>query len=138
MSRLGSRRKQVLFLAAGAWNTVFGYAIFALSYRAGLRYGWGYLPALWISQAVAIANAYVSYKFLVFRTRSAWLPEFARFSLVYWLVLAANTFALPVLISGLGWRPMYAQAAFTVATIAAGYLAHDRFSFAAPLPEAAP
>jgi putative flippase GtrA len=132
VSRSDRRRKQALYLAAGAWNTVFGYGVFALFYRAGRTFGWGYLPALWMSQLLAIANAYVSYKFLVFRTRGAWLTEFARFSLVYWVVLAANTLALPALVRGLGWNPLAAQAAFTAATVVAGYFAHDRFSFGAP------
>ena len=122
-------RKQALYLGADKWNTVFGYGVFALFYRAGLRFGWSYLWALWMSQILAIANAYVSYKFLVFRTRGTWLMEFFRFSLVYWVILAANTFALPALVGGLGWRPLPAQAAFTVATVVASYLAHDRFSF---------
>lgn len=137
MKRLAPHRKKILYLAAGAWNTAFGYGAFAGLYLLGRRFGWHYLAALAISNVLAILNAYLSYKLLVFRTRGRWLGELARFSMVYWVVFAANAAALPALVRGLGLNPLAAQAVFTAVTVAAGYLAHDRFSFAAPPPQAA-
>jgi putative flippase GtrA len=50
---------------------------------------------------------------------------------VYWAVFAVNVAVLPVLVNGLHWSPLAAQAVFTAVAVVAGYLAHSRFSFAA-------
>ncbi len=132
MKRLAAHRKKLLYLAAGAWNTAFGYGAFAGLYMLGRRFGWHYLVALTLSQILAILNAYLSYKFFVFRTRGRWLGELARFSTVYWVVFAVNAAALPALVRGLRWNPLAAQAVFAAVTVIASYLAHSRFSFASP------
>ena len=137
MKQLAAHRKKFLYLVAGAWNTAFGYGAFAGLYLLGRRFGWHYLVALTISNVLAILNAYLSYKLLVFRTRGRWLGELARFSMVYWVVFAANAAVLPALVRGLGWNPLAAQAVFTAVTIVASYFAHGRFSFVAPSSEAA-
>ena len=127
-----AHREKILYLVGGVWNTAFGYGAFAVLYLVCRHLGWHYLVALTIGQIFAILNAYLVYKFLVFRTRGPWLGELARFSTVYWIVFAVNVAALPALIRLLRWNPLAAQAVFTAVTVVGGYFAHSRFSFAAP------
>ena len=63
----GRYREPSPIFIVGAWNTLFGYAVFALLYyllRAHLHVD----VILVISYALSIANAYVGYRFLVFRS----------------------------------------------------------------------
>ena len=126
---LRTHRKKVAYLIVGGWNTAFGYGSFAVLYLVCKRLGLHYLVALTVSQALSILNAYVGYKHFVFRSDAHWVRELARFSLVYWIIFAANLVALPMLVKGLGWSPLLGQALFTAVTVCVSYLAHDNFSF---------
>ena len=74
------RREQVLYLAVGGWNTVFGYGVWALlQFLLGDRLH--YLVIVLIAWPIAVLNAYLGYRFLVFRSRGSILRELPRFSL---------------------------------------------------------
>ena len=128
---LRAHERKLRYLAAGAWNTAFGYGAFVALYFLGRRLGLHYLVALTVSNVLAIANAYLTYKHFVFRTSEYSIAEFARFSTVYWVGFGVNLFVLPALVRGLGWNPVLAQALITGLAAVAGYLAHGRFSFQA-------
>lgn len=123
------RRKQLRYLAAGAWNTLFGYASFVALVRVAAALHVHYLAALCVSQVLVTTNAYLSYKHLVFKTPGHGLREYFRFTLVYWLVFAVNFAALPALIRATGYGPIAAQGIISVLAIGASYVAHTRFSF---------
>jgi putative flippase GtrA len=64
---LAPHGEKIQYLVVGAFNTLFGYAVWAVLYD--LLSGWlGYAPVLVASYAIAIANAYVLYRFVVFRS----------------------------------------------------------------------
>ena len=89
------RREQVLYLVVGGWNTVFGYGVWAfLQYLLGEHLH--YLVIVLLSWLIAVANAYLGYRYVVFRSRGPILRELPRFSLVYVLTLLANLALLPV------------------------------------------
>lgn len=126
--KLHPYREQVLYLAVGGWNTLFGYLCFA-----GLYY-WlqGVLPVaviLVFSYAVSIVNAYVCYRYLVFRSRGSVLREIPRFTSVYLVALAANLVVLPLALRTLPLNAYVVQALFTVAVVVLSYLGHRFFSF---------
>ena len=62
------RREQLLYLVVGGWNTVFGYGVWAL-----LQYLLGdhlhYLVVIVLSWPFAVLNAYLGYRYIVFRSR---------------------------------------------------------------------
>ncbi len=128
---LRAHERKLRYLVAGAWNTAFGYGAFVALYFLCRRIGLHYLVALTLAKVLAVTNAYLSYKFFVFRTDGPRLMEFGRFSSVYGVVFVGNLFALPALVRGLGWNPLLAQAVFASVTAVAGYLAHGRYSFRA-------
>lgn len=153
-----THRQKIAYLIAGGWNTLFGYVMFAVLWTLlGASFtvsaqayidsatAAGTLPA-WVPSATTLAtwgvliinffpstlNAYVAYKFFVFRTKGGVLRELPRFSIVYVITLAANMFALPALIHAFDMNPYVAQAIFTVAVVITSYLGHRYFSFSRP------
>jgi putative flippase GtrA len=121
-------REQLQYLGVGAWNTVFGYGVWAL-----MEYALGpylnYLVIVALSYPIAIANAYVWYRYVVFRSHGKVWKELPRFSVVYLLTMAANLLVLPFLMHVLPFSVYVTQAIFLVLTVIASYLAHRFFSF---------
>jgi putative flippase GtrA len=100
-----ANRKEVRYVLVGGWNTLFGWAVFvALQLTVGATIG--YMAVLVIAQVVSIINAYLCYRWLVFRVQGSW-----------WMV------------SALGMNVIVSQTVFVVVTVIASYIAHNRFSF---------
>ena len=55
------------YLVVGAWNTFFGIAVYAALYQA-LHSRVNYLVLMIPANILAITNAYLCYKFFVFKT----------------------------------------------------------------------
>jgi putative flippase GtrA len=122
------RREQVLYLVVGGWNTVFGYGAWALmQYLLG-----GYLPYLVIlllAWPIAVLNAYLGYRYVVFRSRGPVLKELPRFSLVYLVTLVLNLALLPVALRVMPFNIYVVEALFTGVLMVCSYLSHKHFSF---------
>ena len=122
------RREQVLYLVVGAWNTVFGYGVWAvLQYLLGDHLH--YLVVVLLSWPIAVLNAYLGYRYVVFRSRGPMLKEFPRFSLVYVTTLLVNLALLPVALRVLPFSIYVDQALFLGVVVASSYLAHRYYSF---------
>jgi putative flippase GtrA len=122
------RREQLLYLLVGGWNTLFGYGIWAL-----LQYLLGdqlhYLVIVLIAWPIAVLNAYVGYRYVVFRSRGPILKELPRFSLVYFLTLIANLALLPVALSVLPFNIYVVQGLLLTVVVVCSYLSHRYYSF---------
>lgn len=122
------RREQVLYLVVGGWNTVFGYAVWAL-----LQYLLGdhlhYLVVVLIAWPIAVLNAYLGYRYVVFRSRGPILRELPRFSLVYFVTLIVNLALLPVALNVLPFNIYVVQALLTAIVVVCSYLSHRYYSF---------
>ena len=122
------RREQVLYLVVGGWNTVFGYGAWAL--MQFLLGGYlHYLVVVVLSWPIAVLNAYLGYRYIVFRSRGSVLRELPRFSLVYFLTLIVNLALLPVALHVLPFNIYVIQALFTAVVVVCSYLAHKYYSF---------
>ena len=122
------RREQLLYLLVGGWNTVFGYCIWAaLQFLLGNQLH--YLVVVLLSWPIAVVNAYVGYRYIVFRSRGPVLKELPRFSLVYLATLLVNLALLPVALRVLPLSIYVVQALFAVAVVVCSYLGHKHFSF---------
>src|SRR5450756_495010 len=77
-------REQVLYLVVGGWNTVFGYGAWALM-QSLLGDYLPYLVVLLLAWPINVLNAYLGYRYIVFRSRGRVLKELPRFSLVYFV-----------------------------------------------------
>jgi putative flippase GtrA len=122
------RREQLLYLLVGGWNTVFGYCIWAaLQFLLGNQLH--YLVVVLLSWPIAVVNAYVGYRYIVFRSRGSILREFPRFSLVYVVTLVVNLALLPIALHVLPLNIYAVQALLTVLVVVCSYLSHKHFSF---------
>ena len=121
-------RDQVFYLAVGGWNTLFGYAVWAL-----LQFLLGgflhYLVIVLLAWPIAVLNAYLCYRQIVFRSRGSVLREFPRFSLVYLVTLIVNLAVLPFALGALPFNIYVVQALFATVVIVCSYLAHKYYSF---------
>jgi putative flippase GtrA len=124
----GVREQGLRFVLVGAFNTAFGFVLFALLlHLAGDRVH--YLVVLFVATIGAVLVAFAGYRTFVFRVRGNVLKDLARFSLVYLLALAVNSVCLPLLVEVAGAPVLPAQAGFVVVTVVASFLAHRSFSF---------
>ena len=122
------RREQILYLVVGGWNTLFGYAVWALLYFL-LRSHLHYLAIQVIGWPIAVANAYICYRYIVFRSRGSVWRELPRFSLVYVGGLVLTLAVLPILVHVIPFNLYVIQALFMAVVIVLTYLAHKYFSF---------
>lgn len=122
------RREQLLYLVVGGWNTVFGYGIWALlQFLLGERLH--YLVVVLIAWPIAVLNAYLGYRIVVFRSHGSILRELPRFSLVYLVTLGINLVLLPIALRVLPFNIYVTQAVLTVIVVIGSYLSHRSFSF---------
>lgn len=120
---------KIRFLLAGAMNTVIGLAIYPSLYFLAAPLKLHYVVILTISQVVCITFAFLTNKFLVFKTSGNYLQEsgkFLTFHLSYFLV---NLAALPALVEVVGMNPVWAQTLFAVLVIITSYFWHSRITF---------
>ena len=120
---------KVRFLLAGMLNTAIGLAVYPALYYLAAPLKLHYLIILAISQVLCIGFAFLTSKFLVFRTKGNYLKEsgkFLTFHLTYFLV---NLAALPALVEFAGMNPVWAQTLFAVLVIVTSYFWHSRITF---------
>jgi putative flippase GtrA len=120
--------EKIRYLLVGGYNTAFGYILFVLLLIL-FKNRAHYLILLIISHVVSVVNAFLAYKFFVFKTREPWLPEFFKFNMVYLGVLLINLIALPIMVNFLSIRPIIGQTWFVVITVVVSYLGHTNYSF---------
>jgi putative flippase GtrA len=88
------------YLLVGIWNTLFGYATFALLTAALTPIlPYGYMWASLICSLLNITVAYLGYKFFVFETKGNYLREWLRCVSVYGTAMVFGLIALPVLVT---------------------------------------
>lgn len=128
MALAARRREQILYLVIGGWNTLFGYAIWALLQYLLHPY-LNYLVIIVIAWFPSVANAYFGYRWFVFRSKGSVWRELPRFSLVYLGTLIMGLIALPILLRILPFSIYVTQALYTAVMVVASYLSHKYFSF---------
>jgi putative flippase GtrA len=129
-SRLKRYREQIQYLAVGAWNTLFGYGCFVVLYYA-FHSVTSYSVIIVASYVISIANAYVGYRYVVFRSHGSVLRELPRFSVVYLITMAVNLVFFPLALRALPLNAYVIQALFTAGVVIVSYLGHKYFSFGA-------
>ena len=120
---------KIRFLLAGALNTVIGLGTFPALYYLLESRQLHYLMILTISQSLCICFAYLTNKFLVFKTKGNYVNEFSKFITFHLSYFAVNLVVLPLMVSGLKFNPVIAQSLFAVTVIVSSYFWHSRITF---------
>ena len=134
IARVARQDQRLRFLVVGGYNTLFGLAVFAGLYAA-LHSRVHYLLILVVAHVLAIANAFTTYRLLVFGHTGAVWPSLGRFGLVYGFLFVANAAGLVVLVEIIGLPVFAAQVLLVVASVTLSYVLHGRFTFRRTLPE---
>ncbi|MEL7977404.1 GtrA family protein [Isoptericola sp. F-RaC21] len=125
------RRRESLFLAVGAINTLVGLVAFALFERF-LGDVIGYLGALVLAYAVGIAVGFTLHRRFVFKVRGGVWLDLVRFVGVQLSALAVNAALLPVFVELVHLPVLPAQVLALALTVTASYFGHLYFSFRRP------
>jgi|SRR5436309_13663860 len=130
------RSQHLWFLAVGAYNTAFGYAVFAGIHLAAPHLH--YMLVLLVTHVISTLNAFVAYRRLVFRVKGNVLRDLMRFWTVYAGSLAFNAVTLPVLVEVFGFGVLLAQLLVVGGVAVISWFGHKHFSFARRLAEVSP
>jgi putative flippase GtrA len=120
------------YLLVAVWNTFFGVAVYGLLYL-WLGKHFHYLLLLIPSNVLAISNAFICYKFFVFKTKGNVLREYFRCYIIYGSVMLASAALVFVLVEWIGLAPPISNFVAVAVTTIFSYLAHKNFSFKADL-----
>ncbi|MDR0735678.1 MAG: GtrA family protein [Zoogloeaceae bacterium] len=116
------------FLVVGVWNTLFGYAFFVILYGAfGNRDN--YLVITVISHFVAVAQAFVFHKYIVFRSSGRVVREFLKFNLSYSAAFVLGIALIFFFVDKLGFHPVIGQGFAILSITILTYIVHKNFSF---------
>lgn len=120
---------KVRFLLAGALNTVVGLAVYPGLYFLAAPLKLHYLTILAASQVVCVIFAFLTSKFLVFRTSGNYLKESGKFLVFHLSYFLVNLAALPALVELGDMNPVWGQTLFAVLVIVTSYFWHSRITF---------
>lgn len=125
------------YLLVGGFNTVFGYAVFALCNWLTRGLGsYNYMLAWLVANIISISVAFLGYKWFVFRTKGNYLVEYARCFGVYSSSMIISFTGLTILVAILRRSlhrpeeaPYIAAALMAIVTVIISFVGHSRFSF---------
>lgn len=120
--------EKLRFLIVGAYNTAFGYATFVLLYL-WLHDRCHYLIIALLAHAVAVTNAFLLHRKIVFRAQDAIIPAFLRFNLSTAVALLFSLGAMALLVELFAMFPLVAQAFVTGAAVVVSYFLHRHYTF---------
>ena len=122
------RRRELRYLLAGAWNTIFSYFLVILLYE------WmqDYLHIVIIgtvATVINVAQSFLAHKIFVFRTKGYWLKELGKSYVVYGVASVIGIFILWLLVDVVGLTIYLAQALIMVSLAIVSYFGHLKFTF---------
>jgi len=116
------------FLIVGAYNTGFGYLSFVALYALLGSYI-HYLVIVVLSHVLAVSNAFMTQRMLVFRGKGSVLAEFIRFNITTVGTLLLGLVGMAILVEQAKLHVYLAQAMVTSTTVIVTYFAHKHFTF---------
>ena len=120
--------QELRFLLAGAYNTAFGFLLFAVLYYT-LGSSIGYLCVALLCYPIALTSAFIVHRRLVFRSSLGWLSSFVRFNLTQVIAFLWGILGLYTLVHFVHFNPVLAQAVVLLVSVVITYTLHRCFSF---------
>ncbi|NDH68075.1 MAG: GtrA family protein [Gammaproteobacteria bacterium] len=117
------------FLIIGGINTVVGLALFPtlFMYLPSLREN--YLLLMTASQAICIGFAYLTNKYLVFRTKSRYLYETSSFLAFHGFHYIFNILVVAYFVETYAFSPLFVQPMYSLLVILSSYLWYSSMTF---------
>ena len=117
----------IKYIIVGIWNTIFGIVSYTFLLVCFPKVH--YLLSGIFSGILAITNAFLCYKFFVFKTKGNFLLEYFRCYIVYGSGMLISMCGMYILVSILGMRAVWANLIMTAIIIVGSYFGHLFFSF---------
>lgn len=121
---------KVRYLLTGFVNTIFGLGVFPLLYFVVEAKQIHYIAILIMSQSICILFAYLTNKFIVFKTSGDYMMEFLKFGMFHFIYFLLNLAILPILVEVFYFTPVIAQTLFSIVIIISSYFWHSQITFA--------
>jgi len=116
------------YLLAGGYNTIFGFLAFSglyLLFAESLHY----LLIATFSHVLAVTNAFLVYRYLVFKSTGNIWHEYLKVYVVYGVSFGLSLILLAMLVEILHLHPIMAQFFVILFTVIISYVGHSRFTF---------
>jgi putative flippase GtrA len=112
----------------GIWNTVFGLAVFAAA-NATIGHRAGYVTSLTVMFALAIPQAHLAQRLLVWHSHAPYLPELIRFSGVFVVAYVVNLVLLSLAVEVLGAPTLASQVVISGLIAVSTFFIHRGWTF---------
>ena len=126
------RHKQFIrFLIGGAYNTLFGFVLFAVLYS---QFGndYHYILLATFTSIASITNAYIVYRLFVFKSKGNIIKEYLRFYIVYGASSIISLVIMFVMVETFDLNPILTQGLIIITYAFTSYFGHQKFSFQVP------
>ncbi|MBO7328445.1 MAG: GtrA family protein [Lentisphaeria bacterium] len=125
------RQCGIPYILTGLWNTVFGFGLYiSLLMICGDKY---YLILGILSHIIAVSNAFICYKFFVFKSKGDFWKEYFKCHLVYAGGMLLGTAEMYICVSLFGFDAIYSNIAITLLNIGMNFIGQRYFSFSSKL-----
>ncbi|MCA1826003.1 MAG: GtrA family protein [Myxococcales bacterium] len=125
----GPEGQKIRFLLVGAWNTLFGIAVFTALWHLTRSIELHWIWVAIIANVIAITGAYVAYKLFVFRTPGNVVREYLRFCASYAFLVGVQFAGLAFCVSILHVQPVLANILVVCGSVVVSWLLHNHFTF---------
>ena len=122
-------QKIIWFLLVSGFNTLLGFCLFPTVYWLFAGYREHYLLMLIGCHIVTVSNAYLTNKFLVFRTRGDCAQEIVKFGLFHGIYFLVMITVIPILVEFSKINPVIVQFSVSVFVVCFSFFWYDKVVF---------
>ena len=121
------RQYGLFYIVTGFWNTLFGLGLYTLLL---IIYGQKHYLILGVlAHVIAVTNAFLCYKFFVFKTKGNFWKEYLKCHLVYVSGMLLGSAEMFICVSLLGFNAIYSNIIITCINIFINFIGQRYFSF---------
>lgn len=120
--------KELRYLVAGGWNTIFGYGIMVLLFKR-LEGALGIIGVAVVANIFSITMSFLTYKIYVFKNKGNWISEYVKCYFVYGGLAAINIVMNWIFIDYFNLSIWISQGICIPVAVLISYFGHSKFTF---------